>query len=265
MHEAVAKAKMEEMKKNIAETWFAWSGPTEKGSAAYFRIQGPTVLIEYAPQRMGGDATKAHPHDLPRPDERVRSKMVEAVTTTLRRLPLLLALLALPSAVSRHRLDEYLQATLVAIEPGDIRLQINLTPGVDVAEQVLALIDRDRDGVISTNEAAAYAEVLKRDLTASRWIGRKVRIETHRVSIPRARRTPHRLGNHSDGILRDARSARGRSAQAHPREPASPPMSVYLFNAAQPKSGTVQITRQKRNDNQSTGEIDFTFHPSARP
>ena len=53
----VAKAKMEELKKNIAQTWFAWSGPTEKGSAAYFRIQGPTVIIEYAPQRLGGDPT----------------------------------------------------------------------------------------------------------------------------------------------------------------------------------------------------------------
>jgi len=63
MYEAVAKAKMEELKKNISETWFAWSGPTEKGSAAYFRIQGPTVIIEYAPQRMGGDATR-HIHTI---------------------------------------------------------------------------------------------------------------------------------------------------------------------------------------------------------
>jgi hypothetical protein len=63
MHEAVANAKMVEMKKNIADTWFAWSGPTEKGSAAYFRIQGPTVLIEYAPQRLGGDPTK-HIHTI---------------------------------------------------------------------------------------------------------------------------------------------------------------------------------------------------------
>ena len=94
MHEAVAKAKMDEMRKNIAETWFAWSGPTEKGSAAYFRIQGPTVIIEYAPQRLGGDRDKAHPHDLPRSNQRLRSKMVEAVTRTLCRLPLLLALLA---------------------------------------------------------------------------------------------------------------------------------------------------------------------------
>jgi hypothetical protein len=55
-HEAVAKAKMEEMRKNIAETWFAWSGPMDKAGLAYFRIQGPTVIIEYAPQGRGDDA-----------------------------------------------------------------------------------------------------------------------------------------------------------------------------------------------------------------
>src|SRR4051812_5881799 len=44
--DAVARAKMDEMTKNVAETWFAWSGPMEKGGAAYFRIQGPTVVIE---------------------------------------------------------------------------------------------------------------------------------------------------------------------------------------------------------------------------
>ena len=84
---------------------------------------------------------------------------------TLYGLPLLLALLAFPSAVFAHRDDQYLQATLVDIEPSGVRLQINLTPGMAVAERVLAQIDRDRDGAISKNEAAAYAESLKRDLT----------------------------------------------------------------------------------------------------
>jgi hypothetical protein len=60
---AVAKTKRDEMKKNLAETWFAWSGPTQKGKAAYFRIQGPTVIIEYAPQRLGGDSTQ-HIHTI---------------------------------------------------------------------------------------------------------------------------------------------------------------------------------------------------------
>lgn len=61
--ETVAKVKMDEIEKHVADTWFAWSGPTEKGAAAYFRIQGPTVLIEYAPQRLGGDPTK-HIHTI---------------------------------------------------------------------------------------------------------------------------------------------------------------------------------------------------------
>jgi hypothetical protein len=63
MNDTAAKAKMDEIKKDIAETWFAWSGPTEKGSAAYFRIQGPTVFIEYAPQRLGNEPTK-HIHTI---------------------------------------------------------------------------------------------------------------------------------------------------------------------------------------------------------
>jgi hypothetical protein len=62
-NDAMASARMADLKKNIQETWFDWSGPTEKGAPAYFRIQGPTVVIEYAPQRMGGDSTR-HIHTI---------------------------------------------------------------------------------------------------------------------------------------------------------------------------------------------------------
>jgi hypothetical protein len=52
-----AAARMAEMKSDIDEMWFAWSGPqeVEPGSnvTAYYRIQGPHLVIEYAPQ--GGD------------------------------------------------------------------------------------------------------------------------------------------------------------------------------------------------------------------
>ena len=50
---------MAELKADLDETWFAWSGPTTgtPGSniTAYYRVQGPHVVIEYAPQRLGGD------------------------------------------------------------------------------------------------------------------------------------------------------------------------------------------------------------------
>jgi hypothetical protein len=40
-----------------------------------------------------------------------------------------------------------------------------------------------------------------------------------------------------------------------------PAASAYLFNAAKPASDSIQIGRQVRNDNQSTGEIEFTVRP----
>jgi hypothetical protein len=45
-----AALKRAEVKANLAETYFAWSGATTNGSPIYFRIQGPTVFIEFAHQ-----------------------------------------------------------------------------------------------------------------------------------------------------------------------------------------------------------------------
>jgi hypothetical protein len=52
-----ATAKMKEVEAGLAETYFAWAGPTTNGQGAYFRIHGPTVLIEYAPQGQGAGNT----------------------------------------------------------------------------------------------------------------------------------------------------------------------------------------------------------------
>jgi hypothetical protein len=48
--DAAAASRMAALKANIDETYFVWYGPTTNGSAAYYRIQGPALLIEYAPQ-----------------------------------------------------------------------------------------------------------------------------------------------------------------------------------------------------------------------
>ncbi|HTL17512.1 MAG TPA: hypothetical protein VL793_09755 [Patescibacteria group bacterium] len=173
-----------------------------------------------------------------------------------RSVALLLALLALPSPGLAHRLDEYLQATLVSIKPGEVRLRLNLTPGVEVAEQVISRIDRNKDGVISSNEAAIYSRLLKRDLTL-RVDHRKVELRITGLNLPEP--TELRTGL---GIIQIEFSA-----TVHPLAPGAHSLtlknrhlsgiSVYLFNAAQPPPGSVHIISQKRNDNQSTGEIEF--------
>jgi Protein of unknown function (DUF3500) len=53
-----AASKMAELKTNLPRTYFAWSGSTKNGGLAYFRIQGPTIVIEYAPQQ--GDLDHIH-------------------------------------------------------------------------------------------------------------------------------------------------------------------------------------------------------------
>ena len=50
-NDAYAVPRMDEIRANLPQTYFAWSGPTTSGSPSYFRIQGPTLVIEYAPQR----------------------------------------------------------------------------------------------------------------------------------------------------------------------------------------------------------------------
>ena len=56
---------MASIRANIADstnaTYFSWRGPTTAGSAAYFRVQGPNLFIEWAPQTLGGSAVN-HTH-----------------------------------------------------------------------------------------------------------------------------------------------------------------------------------------------------------
>lgn len=56
-----AAGKLAAAKANLDKTYFAWGGPTTTGSAAYYRITAPTFVVEYSPQRMGGDGTN-HTH-----------------------------------------------------------------------------------------------------------------------------------------------------------------------------------------------------------
>jgi hypothetical protein len=48
-NEAAAE-RLAEIKGALNDTYFAWHGPTANGSAVYFRVQGPALVIEYAPQ-----------------------------------------------------------------------------------------------------------------------------------------------------------------------------------------------------------------------
>jgi hypothetical protein len=71
VNDAAASARMAEIQSTLDQTYLSWYGPTTAGSAAYFRITGPTIVIEYSPQGgggtgtgLGGDATNQHIHGI---------------------------------------------------------------------------------------------------------------------------------------------------------------------------------------------------------
>jgi hypothetical protein len=59
-----AAPRLAEIEAALDDTWFAWSGPTDtapgKNITAYYRIQGPKLVIEYAPQRGSDPALHVH-------------------------------------------------------------------------------------------------------------------------------------------------------------------------------------------------------------
>jgi hypothetical protein len=62
-----AAPRLAEIRDGMDDTWFAWSGPTtheaDRNGASYFRVQGPKLFVESAPQEPGGDLTM-HVHTI---------------------------------------------------------------------------------------------------------------------------------------------------------------------------------------------------------
>ena len=59
VNDSYARSRMDEIRTDLNNTYFAWSGPTThaagQNGTAYYRIQGPKLVIEFSPQGVGGD------------------------------------------------------------------------------------------------------------------------------------------------------------------------------------------------------------------
>jgi hypothetical protein len=162
-------------------------------------------------------------------------------------------------AVSAHRLDEYLQATKLDIDLTRVELQLELTPGVDVADAVIADIDRDRNGVLSAGEQSAYAgRVLK--AIELELDGAPLGIHLTSSSFPELESL-----RGGEGIIQlrlTAALARQDPATHHLffRNTHRRDMAVYLANALVPGNARIEITAQRHDTTQSELAIDYVVH-----
>ncbi len=169
------------------------------------------------------------------------------------------ALVALVAASpSAHRRDEYLQAARLAIDPDRVEIALDLTPGIAIADQVIAEIDRDGDAALTSAETGAYAQRVLAELALD-IDGQPLRLELIESASP-AIETMRR----GEGAIRvqlraslpalGAGSHRLRYRNAH-----RPDISVYLANALVPASDRVAIGAQRRDAGQRDVTIEYAL------
>jgi hypothetical protein len=158
--------------------------------------------------------------------------------------------------VSAHRTDEYLQAARIAIDPGRVQIELDLTPGIALAEAILADIDRNRDGSLSAEEQRAYGSLVLSALDLE-VDGTRLPLRLDASDCPGAeavRRGEGTIRLHATAIL--TRLSTGFHQllfrNRHHRD-----RSVYLANALVPETYRVEIGTQRRDGNQSELIIDY--------
>jgi hypothetical protein len=165
---------------------------------------------------------------------------------------------------SAHRRDEYLQAARIAIDPGRVEIELDLTPGITVAPDVITHLDADRDGSFTLDEARAYAARVLRDIQAS-VDGKPL---TLTIAASRAPGIDEML--RGEGAVRFTLTA--------PLEPLTagvhrlsysnrhrPDIGVYLANALTPSSARVAVLSQARDEYQRDLVVEYVLRDGIAP
>src|SRR5579872_6470883 len=173
-----------------------------------------------------------------------------------------LLLLLSAGRAGAHPVDEVVQGAYLTLAPGEVRLELDLTPGTMVAAALLRDMDPNRDQRISDAEARAYAahvlqqSTLMLDGTAAAW-------RLDKVSVP-----PYQnVLLATDTLKIYAVAARTERAGAHTLrydngyQPAKSQCIANIF--LQPGAGwRYQVAGQRHSDDGRQLAVDYT---GARP
>ncbi len=168
----------------------------------------------------------------------------------------MLAVLAAAVEVSAHRRDEYLQAARLAIDPGRVEIELDMTPGIALAETILGEIDRNHDGSLSAEEQQAYVSLVLSAVELD-VDGSRLTPEPGTFSFPEIDAVKR-----GEGVIRlhFAASLPRLSAGLHQlsfRNRYQRSRSVYLANALVPQSHLITVTAQRRDVDQTELTIDY--------
>jgi hypothetical protein len=166
--------------------------------------------------------------------------------------------------VSAHRRDEYLQAARVAIDPERVRIDLDLTPGIAVADRILADIDLDRSGTLSSIETEAYVRqvlgAITIDVDGSPLAVR--RIDSAFPTIDAVRQGEGTIQIHLSAPVPNLGPGEHRLRY---RNAYRPDIGAYLANALVPESDRVTVTGQDRDLDQRDFRVQYQLNAATPP
>lgn len=167
----------------------------------------------------------------------------------------LLVLSGIATPAFAHRLDEYLQGTILSVGKSTLQAEITLMPGVAVFPFLISQIDTDANGVISEAEQRAYAARVLRDLSLSidgdRLAPRLTSMRFPAIGEMREGRGGIQLEFEAD-LPRGGRNRKLTLENHHQSR-----IAAYQVNCLVPRDPHIRIASQNRNYSQSHYELDY--------
>ncbi len=173
---------------------------------------------------------------------------------------LVLAAAAMPATTAAHRLDEYLQASRVSIARDRIAFEVDLTPGANIASDIIASLDRDGDTAISPLEARSYGQSVLADLGVE-LDGRPLSLTLNGVEISTIAELREGVGAIRLQATATIDGSGAGRRNLHLVNGHQPGRSVYLANALVPATTDVRIVSQSRDFHQRDLTIEYTVEP----
>ena len=159
---------------------------------------------------------------------------------------------------SAHRIEDYLQAARIGVEPDRIQITLDLTPGTAVAESFIAAIDRDGDGSLSAAEQRTYARQMVSALQVE-LDGRSLHTNVRASCFPEAAAVRRGEGSVRLDVEATVPDLSPGSHRLLFRNAHLAGHSAYLANALVPESDRVAVTAQRRDRDQSELIIEYTM------
>ena len=180
------------------------------------------------------------------------------------RLPFLVGLLAclltglLPQRALAHPADAYLQATYITVTSTQIAVELDLTPGVLVAPQILPQLDTNSDEQISEAEGRAYVTTVLRSVVLQ-VDGKPLPLTTDKLELPSYLNL--QAGYGTIRVFTTATLPAGMTGthQLAYQNNYAPAGSIYQVNALLDQAGTVTLGKPNRDALQQGMTMDYVI------